>query len=343
MPVVAMDLGGTKLAAAAFGDDGALLVRESVPLAGRTGGDVVALMCARYAAACSALRDRGLASPGALGVAVPGIYRAARGTVWAPNIPGWDDQPLRDALLREVAPGTPVVIDSDRAACILGETWQGSARGLRDAVFLVVGTGIGAGVLADGRLLRGVGDVAGAVGWFALDSPFRDEYVGCGCFEHHASGPGLAKVARERLAAAPDYEGELRRIPAASLTAEHLFAAHERGDPIALAVLDAAIGFWGMAAANLVSLLNPEAVVFGGGVFGPAARFIDRIREEALRWAQPIAVREARFVASALGADAALYGAGRLASLAASRGAPTVGMPTPGSPLLGAPVRASVG
>lgn len=322
MPVVAMDLGGTKLATAAFDDDGTLLQRESVPLAGRAGGDVVALLVARYAAAGDALRARGLPAPDALGVAVPGIYRADRGTVWAPNIPGWEDQPLVDALRHAVAPGTPVVVDSDRAACILGETWRGAAQGVRDAVFLVVGTGIGAGILADGRVLRGAGDIAGAVGWLALDRPFRDAYVGCGCFEHHASGPGLAKVARERLAADAEYDGELRGVDPAALSAEHLFAAHGRGDPLAMAVLDEAVAYWGMAAANLVSLLDPEVVVLGGGVFGPAARFLDRIREEALRWAQPIAVREARFVVSALGADAPLYGAGRLATLAAAGAAP---------------------
>jgi glucokinase len=102
------------------------------------------------------------------------------------------------------------------------------------------------------------------------------------------------------------------------LSAHHVFAAHERGDPVAVRVIDDAIAFWGMAAANFVSLLNPEVVVFGGGVFGPAARFLERIRAESVRWAQPIAMGETRFVASTLGGDAGLYGAGRLALLAKS-------------------------
>jgi glucokinase len=82
---------------------------------------------------------------------------------------------------------------------------------------------------------------------------------------------------------------------------------------IARRVLDDAVELWGMAAANLVSLFNPETIVFGGGVFGPAVRFLDRIAAEAKRWAQPIAIRQVRFVASTLGGDAGLYGAGRLA------------------------------
>jgi glucokinase len=85
---------------------------------------------------------------------------------------------------------------------------------------------------------------------------------------------------------------------------------------MAVAVLDNAIELWGMAAANLVSLFNPEIIVFGGGVFGPAARFLDRIRDEARRWAQPIAIEQVRFVVSTLAGDAGLFGAGRLAMLA---------------------------
>jgi glucokinase len=305
MPVLAIDLGGTKLATATFSADGTLLHRDSIPLDGRTGAEVGALIARRCEGATEGV-----------GVTVPGIYRAERGTVWAPNIPGWDDYPLRDELRRVVSPGAPVVIDSDHAGYILGEVWRGAARGARDAIFVAVGTGIGAGIMVDGRVLRGHGDIGGAIGWLALDRPYREEYRGCGCFEHHASGPGLAKVAREKLARDHDYDGELRKVDPIALTAERIFAAYENGDAIATGVIDDAIVFWGMAAANLVSLFNPEVIVFGGGVFGPAARLLDRIREEAVRWAQPIAVKEARFVASELGGDAGLYGAARLALLA---------------------------
>jgi glucokinase len=108
------------------------------------------------------------------------------------------------------------------------------------------------------------------------------------------------------------YDGVLRQF-VEQLTAAEIFAAYEHNDPIADRVIENAIELWGMAAANLVSLFNPELVVFGGGVFGPAIKFLDRIRAEARRWAQPIAIEEVRFVGSALGSDAQLYGAGRLA------------------------------
>lgn len=315
MTVIAMDLGGTKLATAVFDAAGEVLYHDRVALDGRRGAEVAELVAARCTVARAHVHEHGFSDAEAVGVTVPGIYRAARGTVWAPNIPAWDDYPLRDELRAALGDGLPVTIDSDRAAYILGETWRGAAQGARDAVFVAVGTGIGAGLLVDGRVLRGAGDIAGAIGWLALDRPFRDAYVSCGCFEHHASGPGLAKVARELVAADAGYTGELGDVSTDALSAHDVFAAHDRGDPVAARVIDDAIAYWGMAAANLVSLLNPEVVVFGGGVFGPAVRFLGRIRAEALRWAQPIAARETRYVASTLGGDAGLYGAARLALL----------------------------
>jgi glucokinase len=277
----------------------------------------------------------------AIGVSVPGISHAKTGKVWAPNIPGWDDYPLRRELLAALPDKRiPIVIDSDRAAYILGETWRGGAKGCRNAIFLAVGTGIGAGILIDGRILRGAYDIAGAIGWLALDRPFRPEYVGCGCFEYHASGAGLAKVANEILAQRPgplpntpslhasnptihkSTNPSLRRSTTPSLhhsatasfvSARDVFSAYGRGDPVSKEVLAQAVEFWGMAVANLVSLFNPEMVIFGGGVFGPAAQFLGDIYAEAQKWAQPISIKQVKLEASKLGGDAGLYGAGCLA------------------------------
>lgn len=304
MPVAGIDLGGTKLAVAVFSDNGDMLHRESVLLAGRAGSAVGAFIASRIT---DLVENHGCES---VGICVPGIYRASRGTVWAPNIPGWDDYPLLDEL-SAVAGIRHVAIDSDRAACILGETWRGASRGARDAIFLAVGTGIGAGILCDDRIVRGHGDVAGAIGWLALDRPFAPRFARHGCFEDQASGPGLVRVAVDLIADDPDYLGPLVTITL--LNASHIFDAYAKGDRIALKTIDNAIELWGMAAANLVSLFNPEMIVFGGGVFGPATQFLDRIKAQARLWAQPIAIEQVRLVASALGSDAGLYGAGYLA------------------------------
>jgi glucokinase len=304
MSYAGIDLGGTKLAAAAFSPDGEILHRESVPIAGREGAEVGALVSK------TAQRLASEYSCEATGVCIPGLYRSATGTVWAPNIPGWDDYPLLDELRGALPSSHRVEIDSDRAAYILGETWRGSAAGATDAVFLAVGTGIGAGILCGGRILRGHGDVAGAIGWLALDRPFAPRFVQHGCFEDQASGPGLVRVARDLMSDDNSYSGALLRKT--ELSASDIFEAADAGDVIAMKVLDNAIELWGMAAANLVSLFNPAMIVFGGGIFGPAAKFLDRIEAQSRRWAQPIAINQVQFTITTLGSDSGLYGAARL-------------------------------
>lgn len=313
MPVIGIDLGATKLASALLDDDGAVIDRRQVELAGRGGDEVGGLVAEALAYHRSSGRRIG-----AIGVCVPGIAHQAAGTVWAPNIPGWDNFPLR-RLLAEQAPSLPLAIDSDRACAILAESELGAARGARHAIFLAVGTGIGAGILVDGRVLRGVGDIAGAIGWMALDRPYTRAYDRCGCFESHASGAGIEQTARALLAGEPGHRGPLASTSPDRISAADVFSAAESGDPIAIRVLDQAIECWGMAIANLVSLFNPEVILLGGGVFGPAVRYLDRITAEARKWAQPISMRQATIRAARLGADAGLLGAGRLA-LRAARG-----------------------
>jgi glucokinase len=305
--VIALDLGGTKLASCAFAADGRTFEKRSLPLERRHGDAVGQLIVEEVQRLRRAAARRRLAVR-AVGICVPGIVRRRTGRVWAPNIAGWDDYPLLSQIRASRADSSiKVILESDRAASILGEAWLGAARGCRNAIFLAVGTGIGAGILTDGRVLRGARDSAGAVGWLALDRPFRADYAQCGCFESHASGEGIAKVASALVARAKSYRGPLRA--GRLISAHDVFGAYDRGDPLAETVLAEATEFWGMASANLISLYNPEIIVFGGGVFGPAARFLADIAREARRWAQPIAVQDVKFVVSQLGPDAALYGA----------------------------------
>jgi len=308
--VIALDLGGTKLAAAYFAGDGRPRAKRVVARQGREGAGVGALMGREVGRLRRAAGADGLAVE-AIGAAVPGIAHAGSGRVWAPNIPGWDDYPLRRELEAAGGQAVPVAIDSDRAACILGEAWRGAARGCRHAVFLAVGTGIGAGILAEGQVLRGAHDSAGAAGWLALSRPFQSEYRACGDFEYHASGDGLARAAARLLSQTAGYRGPLNRRRA--LSAKDVFSAYEAGDVLAARVMRDAIEYWGAACANLVSLFNPEKIIFGGGVFGPATQFLKGIKAEARKWAQPVAIRQVKFEASRLGGDASLYGAGYLA------------------------------
>ncbi len=306
MTALGIDLGGTKVSFAVFTAEGMMLQKQTVPLNGQAGSNVAELIIAE-ATAIIGIHP----STQSLAICVPGIYHYDRGTVWAPNIDGWEDYPLLQQL--QQAFDMPVTIDSDRAAYILGESWMGNSKGCKHAIYLAIGTGIGAGILIDGNVLRGAHDIAGAIGWLALKPPFKEQYISCGCFEHHASGEGIAKVAKEILLAMPNYNGVLKQKLPDELSSHDVFAAYEQNDPVAGKVFNTCIEFWGMAVANLVSLFNPEKIILGGGVFGPAVRFMDDIKKEAAKWAQPISMKLVSIEPSALGSDAGLYGAGLMA------------------------------
>ena len=309
MALLAIDIGATKLCMGIFDEQGKLLVKEKFFRDGRQGKEAGDSIVARFKE-WSQKQEYGTLR--ATGVCVPGIYRIRTGTVWAPNIPGWEDYPLLEAL-NAVSDGIPVSIDSDRACYILGETWQGNTKNCNDAIYLAVGTGIGAGIITEGRVLRGAHDIAGAIGWLALKPPFTEKYCQCGCFEEYASGEGLLKTALEILDEDKTIVSELRKISREKLTTADIFNALNKKDGVAVQAIQTGITYWGMAAANLVSLFNPEKIIFGGGVFGPAIPLIPQIREEATKWAQPISMQQVQFESSALGTDAGLYGAAHLA------------------------------
>ena len=167
MAVIALDLGGTKLAAALFSDNGDILSKTNNSLDKRQGGEVGKLIFQKV----NEILDKAEAMNeivSAIGICVPGIAHAKTGKVWAPNIPGWDDYPLLEELRQSMNnKKIEIKIDSDRACYILGEVWKGNAHGCRDAIFLSVGTGIGAGILINNEVLRGSNDIAGAIGWMA--------------------------------------------------------------------------------------------------------------------------------------------------------------------------------
>jgi glucokinase len=308
MSLLSIDLGGTKLAVGVFDKNGKLLFSKEHPLAGRKGKQVGEFIVQHI----HEIIHSDHAPVEAIGVSVPGISNSKNGTVWAPNIPGWEKYEL-PAEIKAVAGKIPVSVESDRSCYILGEMWQGNARGTENAIVLAVGTGIGAGIVVDGNVLHGAGDIVGAVGWMALEHPFKDEYVQCGCFEHNASGNGLTKIAKQYISETPGYSGVLSHKAQNDLTSHDVFSAYDVNDPIAVRVINNAILYWGMAIANLISIFNPEKILLGGGVFGPAVKLIPAIRDEAARWAQPISAKQVSIEPCLLGPSAGLFGAGYLA------------------------------
>ena len=323
MEYIGIDIGGTKVSGAIFDNKNNIITTETLYLEGRGGDDAASLIFSL----CDKLMNRSSAETSGIGstttgsmnigISIPGIAYSKTGRVWAPNIPEWDNYPLKDKFAKRY-PYSSVTIESDRTCYILGEVSRGAAKGCQNAIFIAVGTGIGAGILIDGRVLHGASDIVGATGWMALKPPYQTEWDGRGCFESFCSGTGIALETRKmvsEMVGTQKYNGILTTYPIDKIGTREIFAAHEQGDPIAAKVIENAIEMWGMAAANFVSLFNPEMVIFGGGVFGPAAKFIDKIYDQALKWAQPIAIRECRFAATLLPDTAGLYGAGAIARM----------------------------
>jgi glucokinase len=307
--VIGMDLGGTKLSGALFSEEGKIIHRTEVLLEGREGAEVAALILQQMLALETSAKQRDYQII-SIGICVPGISNQLNGTVWAPNIPGWKDYPLYQELKTGlVNPHVPVSIESDRNCYILGEMWKGNAQNCSNAIFMAVGTGIGIGIVSNGQIINGMGGIAGAIGWMALDRPYSKSYDPCGQLEFHASGSGIARSTEHLLKQGNQSEFLIE----GNITARDVFDAYIKNDPVAVQVVEQSIEYWGMAVANLVSLLNPEKIVFGGGVFGPAIQFLDRIYEEALKWAQPISMQEVKLEASSLKGDTGLYGAGYMA------------------------------
>lgn len=298
---------------ALFDLSGKLLLKISLRIGSKKGNEITRLIqdiVHRLAL------PHGLELIQAIGICIPGIANSKEGTVWAPHIPGWIDYPLETELNNSFGSSDiSVCIASDRTCFILGEKWKGQAIGCDNAVFIAVSAGVGLGVLLDGHIIHGQGDIVGSLGWMALDTPFQQEYKDQGCLEYYASARGIAIQAQQVLQSqAPLYkESMLRHKALSTITSQDVFFAYMNNDPLAVKVLNKAIELWGMAAANVVSLFNPEKVIWGGSLFGPAQQFIGKIYEEAARWAQPISMQQVTFEKSLLSGDAGLMGAAYLA------------------------------
>lgn len=287
MQVIAIDLGGTKIAGALVSERGAIRQRIVEPV-DRASASAVVRQVQRIA---TKLKDDGGPGVSAMGIAVPGLVRPS-GRVWAPNLPGWRSVPLASLLRRHL--GMPVVAESDRNAAVLGESWKGAARGRRDVVVLMLGTGIGAGILSGGRIVRGAHELSGCAGWLVVTDRGDARTRRVGALEALAAGPALARQGR-------------------AAEARDLANAAGRGSRRARALFANAGALLGRGVANIISLLDPEVVVLTGGLTDAARLFLPTLRRVVLSSAQPLAARRTRIVVSRLGADANLLGAARAA------------------------------
>jgi glucokinase len=301
--VLAVDLGGTKCSVAVVDRNGRLRSRRTVAV-DHTSPHAPVLQIIQLAEQFGVPKRAFQAA----GVAVPGLVRS-NGTVWAPNLPGWDRMPLASRLKRSL--GIPVLVESDRNAAIVGESWRGAARGKSDAIVFMIGTGIGAGILSAGRVLRGAHELSGCAGWLTITEAKNIAGRGIGELEWLAAGPAIARAAQERLQAGE--ESILSEIDCSRITAHDVAAAARKADPLAVEVFRRAGTLLGYGIANMVSLLNPQVIILGGGIAAVSDLYIDSLRAAVLERAQPLSAAQVKVVVSRIGDKANLLGCARLA------------------------------
>lgn len=305
--VLACDLGGTNLRMAAVGPDGSIKARArmSTPISAKPEGLLESIT--RASEIC--ISEVPSAEVGAVAVAVPATVNFEKGmTLKAPNLPCLDGFLMRDAL--EAKFKVPTVLENDANAAAVGESWLGSSKEFRDSITVTLGTGVGGGIMINGRLLRGVDGTAGEIGHICIEPDGRD--CGCGsrgCVEQYASATAIARMATDLLPSFPD--SSLARISGPS--SEDVFDAGKAGDPLALKVFETMGKYLGIAVADLINIFNTEAVVIGGGASAAWDLFIGHVREQINFRAFPEPADRARILRATLGDDAGIIGAAKLA------------------------------
>lgn len=295
---IGVDLGGTNLRAAAIDADGRILARISEPVNFEAGPEQVAGEIARVV---GAVRQQ-VGGPGLLGVGlgVPGYIDIDAGVVLgSANLPGFSGFPVRDRIQQHL--GTPILLENDANAAALGEMWMGAGKTVKDLVLLTLGTGIGGGIVLDGKVLHGFRGMAGEFGHMTV---FPDgNPCGCGnngCLEKHASASAIAAM------------GRMMHFGREIQSAADVYALAVGGNERAKQVFDSMGRALGIALANLINVFNFPLYLLSGGPLPAWDLFSPAMFGEINRRSFTFARTGTRVEKALLGADAGLFGAAYL-------------------------------
>jgi glucokinase len=301
---LAIDIGGTKLAAAVVDDEGTVLASERIATPRVTSDDE---LFDDLTALCRRVLRQAQTEVVAIGVGCGGPMRYPQGIVTPLNIPAWREFPLRDRLVERFQ--LPTIVDNDAKALALGEQWRGAGHGSNNMLGIVVSTGVGGGIILDGRLLHGFGGNAGHIGHIVVWP--QGPPCGCGahgCVEAVASGTGLARRLAQALA-----DGVQSTLPTGASAAAIADAARS-GDALAGELYRTAGEAVGRGIASAAALLDLERVVIGGSIALLAWDVLGPPLEAELRTSARLDfTRDVRVAHAQLGDQAGLFGAARLA------------------------------
>jgi glucokinase len=303
--IFAADLGGTHLRAATVDQKGRIHSRfkQNTPQVTDASAIVDAIV-----AAVHEFQKQGEIS--AVSLVVPGTVKVEEGAVvTAPNLPCLDGFRLAAALTEQLH--LPAFLENDANAAAVGEMWRGAAVGCKTIICVTLGTGVGGGIILDGKLWRGVDGAAAEIGHMCVD-PFGGVACTCGsrgCLEVFASATAIVRMTREASPRYPDsiLQGRDDR------TAAMIFEAGKQGDELALEIFRRMGVYLGIGLANLINILNPEMIVLGGGVVNGWDLFEKHMHQQVEERAFPLLAARVKIERAKCGDDAGLLGAARLA------------------------------
>jgi glucokinase len=307
---VGVDLGGTNIRMALVGVGGTILRRHRFPTQADRGWKDVVL---RTAQCIQELLAHGRQGPFAgVGIGAPGAVLYKEGVVIeSPNLPDWHYVPLRRLLQERLS--CPVMVENDADAIALGEGGYGAARGIRNYLVITLGTGVGGGLVLDGKLWRGPHASAAEVGHFPVEP--MGYPCGCGsrgCLETVASATAIVRMAIEAMESGRDTE--IHRLSGGSIDnvdAEMVSRAARQGDEVAQSIFNSVAVALGMVLAGIVNLLHLEAIIIGGGVSASWDCFGEKLQKEMQKRLFPGPARKVKILLAQLGDDAGILGMAR--------------------------------
>lgn len=311
-----IDLGGTNIKSGVVDDQGRPISSVSVPTEPQRGP--VAGLESLTGAGRRAIEESGVGweAVRAVGLGSPGTMDLRKGLLLdPPNLPGWVNWPIRDKLAEAL--GKPTVLQNDANAAAYGESWAGAGRGTSSLVLFTLGTGIGCGIVDDGRIIEGRHSHGAECGHIIIQME-GGRQCSCGQYGHleaYASATALVKRAIEALE-----EGEssvLRQhLAGQSLTARAIDEASDAGDPLARRLMRETARYLAIGAVCLMHTIDPDIILFGGGMIGAGPEFLEQVRTHVRQIAFPVPVKATRIEYASLGGDAGFIGAAGCARMA---------------------------
>lgn len=308
---IGIDVGGTNIKIALVNEKGSIIYSNSIPTRAEMGYEyTINNMKEAIADLLKETKSNAKDIEG-LGFGFPGQIDCQKGIVrLAPNIPGWVDVPIAEIMEKEF--GIPTRVDNDVRCAALGELNFGAGVGCENLVCITVGTGIGSGLIINGKLVRGASNAAGEIGHIKLDIQ-GGPLCGCGdrgCLEAFASGPSIVAMAEEYIKGGKSTK--YRELANPDITPYIVSEAAKQGDAVAKRIFTIMGEYIGMGLVSVVNLLNPEKIIIGGGVAAAGDILLNPIKETILKRSMPISGAAVKVVPAQLGNTAGVIGASLL-------------------------------